>query len=191
MTVARWASSRVFASPALLVLAYGRVVFDTTFGLPAHPLLIHAPLVLVPLAAILSALLAFLPSWRHRIGWWAVAALFVVVVTYFAAKQSGEALIEAYERVNGEGAVDIAEHRDLANAGFVLCLFWLVMTAVLTWFDRAEPLKTPSANRTGSQVLAGLMTAIAALATVWLIRAGHVGADLVWGPRVDVLFPSN
>ena len=43
-------------------------MFDQLFDLPAHPLLIHAPIVLLPIAAILTIVLAFKPAWRRRAG---------------------------------------------------------------------------------------------------------------------------
>ncbi len=45
---------------------------DELFGLPAHPLLVHAAVVLVPLAAIGVVLIAFWPAARARLGsrWW-------------------------------------------------------------------------------------------------------------------------
>jgi uncharacterized membrane protein len=36
------------------------------FDLPAHPLLVHVPVVLVPIAAIMCAMLAFRPAWLDR-----------------------------------------------------------------------------------------------------------------------------
>jgi hypothetical protein len=39
------------------------------FGLPAHPLLVHAVVVLVPLVAIGAIAAVLWPSLRTRIGW--------------------------------------------------------------------------------------------------------------------------
>ena len=41
----------------------------TIFGIPAHPLLVHAVVVLLPLAAVCAAALAVRPSWRQRYAW--------------------------------------------------------------------------------------------------------------------------
>ena len=84
-------------------------MFDKLFDLPAHPLLIHAPIVLLPIAAIATVVLVVKPAWRARAGWWMVGSLFVIVVLLFGAKESGEALIAAYDRANGAGAVDISK----------------------------------------------------------------------------------
>jgi flagellar biogenesis protein FliO len=70
-------------------------LFTKIGGLPAHPLFAHAPIVLVPLLAIVGIGYAVLPFWRVRIGWALVA---LAVVTPFVAvltAQSGEALQDA------------------------------------------------------------------------------------------------
>jgi hypothetical protein len=114
----------------------------------------------------------------------------------FGAKESGEALIDAYDRANGEGAVDIDQHQSLAETTFVMTLVWLVVLAALTVIEQVERLRTGAlaavaSNATVQQILSGLAALIGVLATVWLIRTGHEGSTSVWGPRVDILFPEG
>ncbi len=42
---------------------------DTLFGLPAHPLLVHIPIVLLPLAAIGVIVMLIKPEWHRRYRW--------------------------------------------------------------------------------------------------------------------------
>ena len=46
---------------------------ETLFGLPAHPLIVHAAVVLVPLAAIGTIVIAVSAKARLHIGWIVVA----------------------------------------------------------------------------------------------------------------------
>ena len=70
-------------------------VFDEFFGLPTHPLAVHAPVVLIPIVAIAAIVFAARPSWRAR-AWWVMAPLVLFnVVMLFVAKESGESLLEA------------------------------------------------------------------------------------------------
>lgn len=171
-------------------------MFDTLFDLPAHPLLVHAPIVLLPIAAIVTVVAAVKPDWRARVSWWILGGLFVTLVLLFGAKESGEALIDAYDRANGEGAVDIEQHESLAETTFVMTLLWTLVFGVLTVFERVdkvrtgalEPVATNTAVRRGLSLIAA---ALGLLATVWLVRTGHEGARSVWGPRVDILFPEG
>ena len=54
----------------------------TIMGVPAHPLMVHVPVVLVPLSLI-GALLMFIPRWRERIGWVTVVLAGAAVGGYF------------------------------------------------------------------------------------------------------------
>jgi uncharacterized membrane protein len=171
-------------------------MFDKLFDLPAHPLLIHAPIVLLPIAAIATVVLAAKPAWRARASWWMVGALFVIVVLLFGAKESGEALIAAYDRANGAGAVDISKHQDLAETTFLMTLGWFAVFGLLTVLERVEPvrvgfLEAVASNMVARQTIAAVAAVLGILATVWLIRTGHEGARSVWGPRVDILFPEG
>ena len=38
---------------------------DNLFGLPAHPLVVHAAVVLLPMAAIATVVVAAVPRWRR------------------------------------------------------------------------------------------------------------------------------
>ena len=171
-------------------------MFDKLFDLPAHPLLIHAPIVLLPIAAIATLVLAVKPAWRARASWWMVGALFVTVALLFGAKESGEALIEAYDRVNGAGAVDISKHQDLAETTFLMTLAWFAVFGLLTVLERVQRvrvgvLETVASNMMARQAVAAVAVVLGILATIWLIRTGHEGASSVWGPRVDILFPEG
>ncbi len=74
-------------------------VFDEVFGVPTHPLAVHAPIVLVPIGAIVAVVLAVRSDWRRRISWGWPAAVFVLVVLLFVAKESGESAVEAEQRL--------------------------------------------------------------------------------------------
>ena len=159
---------------------------DTLFDLPAHTLLIHAPIVLLPLAAVATVVLAVRPGWRRSVGWWPVVGSAVLTVRVFLAKSSGEAFDEALA-----GAVDVGTHEQLGNTTFVLTLIWLGVTAVVVALDQTAVGVTarPGLLAQSPAVLAvsAAWVLVAALATIWLIRTGHEGARLVWEPTMDVL----
>nr|WHW29189.1 hypothetical protein [uncultured bacterium] len=183
---------------------YDAAMFDTLFDLPAHPLLIHAPIVLLPVAALLTIVLAVKQNWRRRAGWFPLGGVFVVAVLLFAAKESGESFNAAFDSAFGEGSIDIDQHESLGNTTFVLTLVWLVtMLAQSVWdfvqrrasaavdgdADRANDVA--AANPFVTYGLSALASIFALLATVWLIRTGHAGADVVWSPVVPQLFPEG
>jgi hypothetical protein len=157
-------------------------VFDEVFGVPTHPLAVHAPVVLVPIGAVVAVALAVKSDWRRRI-WWAMpVGVFFLVVLLFIAKQSGEALEET-----GNVLGDVDEHIELADTTFVMGIVWFVATvglAVRDWMLRApRPLSADSAPVPRDMVSSGLrvlVSVLAVLTMIWLIRTGHAGAASRW-----------
>jgi uncharacterized membrane protein len=84
----------------------------TVNGLPLHPLLVHAVVVLLPLAAVGSILIAVFPRWRRR--YWlpvlVLAALGIGAVPI--TQQAGEALYDKLKVNNPE----LNHHADLGHA---------------------------------------------------------------------------
>ncbi len=155
---------------------------DTLFGLPAHALLIHAPIVLLPIAAGVTVALAIKRTWRRRLGWWFPAGVFSIVVMVFLARSSGQAFDEALD-----GAVDVTRHAELADRTFVLTIVWFVGAVALVALDR----RARGSNDRGfapPTVVASVTAFFAVLATVWLVRTGHEGADLVWRQTTERIF---
>lgn len=160
-------------------------VFDEFFGVPTHPLAVHAPIVLVPIVAVVAVVLAVRSGWRTRIGWLMPAAVFVLVVMLFGAKESGEAAKES-ENIFG----DIDRHEDLANTTFVLAIVWFLFTLATAVRDRmsgrdrgAQALSADAAvptRDTIALVLVILAAVAAVVTTIWLIRTGHAGAESRW-----------
>ncbi len=80
-------------------------MFDTIAGLPVHALVVHAVVVLGPLAALMLLAYALRPTWRTGLRWPTLLLSAVAAASAFVATQSGEAL---EERV-GDPAFDHAE----------------------------------------------------------------------------------
>jgi hypothetical protein len=145
------------------------------FGLPAHPLIVHAAVVLLPLAAVATLVLAIIPRARRIyapivLGLAVVAALFVNL-----AEGSGESL---EDRVTETQLVE--EHTDKGEGVFP----WAIGVAVVAGAVTAAALlrdrltKVPEVAVTGVLVVAALAAGIGATWTI--IDAGHSGARAVW-----------
>ena len=48
---------------------------DTFFGIPAHPLFVHIPAVLIPLAAVGVVIMLVRPTWWERYKWATLAEI--------------------------------------------------------------------------------------------------------------------
>ena len=145
-------------------------LFDSAFGLPLHPLAVHVVVVLVPLAALGAVVMVVSRRLARRYGGLIVVAGVAAFIASIVAKEAGESLAS---RVGVT-----ALHSQLGDAVPILALllslgligFWLI--------DRGIPVNR---SRPWWLQVAGIaLIVIAVLATVWVVRAGHSGAESVW-----------
>jgi len=68
---------------------------DTVDGLPLHPLLVHFPLVLVPLLVLLVVLYALIPPLRKRVGWAVLVLAVLAPVAVFFARWAGKSFADS------------------------------------------------------------------------------------------------
>jgi uncharacterized membrane protein len=157
------------------------------FGLPAHPLIVHIPVVLIPIAAIGAVLMVLSPSWRARIGWLVVIAAGVSLVFVQLAIGSGEALEESVEdSVNSTDLLENHAHLGEEVLPYVAVFFVAVLAFMLYDRWRARRSEAGGASATGTwrdpvmATVAVVVLASAALSGFWVARAGHSGAETVW-----------
>ena len=141
-------------------------MIDTVLGLPLHPLVVHAVVVLLPLMAIITVIVAARPRWRTVAAWPVVAANLVVLAFTVLAKESGEHLLRQM------AGLQIDTHVSL---GSKLPIFALLVTL-------ASLLVAIGRQRKGFTTLAVVVTTLAAVVAVfWTLLTGHSGAESVWG----------
>lgn len=150
------------------------------FGLPAHPLIVHAAVVLLPLAALLLVVVAALPRAR-RIG--APIALGLALAATLAvglAQGSGEELEDAVEKS------DLVEaHTD---AGESVLPWALGVTLIAAAAVAAEPVRR-RLDKPSPKVLNAALVSLALVAgvgaTVTVIDVGHSGAKATWNDTFE------
>lgn len=158
--------------------------FDNAFGLPAHPLVVHAAVVLVPLAALAFVATGWRAAWRQT--YYLPITLLAVAgsVASWVAKQTGESLQETV-RAAGKRVGDHPQNGDVA---FVTAtLFAMACVAVYVYQTYGEQLRERFGLQdkfrlpVDEQVALYVATVpLAALAVVAMVIAGHSGATLVW-----------
>ena len=156
------------------------------FGIPAHPLLVHLPAVLLPLAAIGVVVMVIRPAWHRRYRWAVLAIGFVGALGAILAAQAGESLEEQITAKEGSAAA--AGWEDHAAAGETARLFSIIFFVVLAlfilipWFieRRAASVTPQSLPKWATLLLAALVLAGSAGTVVTVILAGHSGAKSVW-----------
>lgn len=155
----------------------------TLFGLPAHPLLVHVPVVLIPLAFI-GALGLWWTPWRDRLGWATAVVLMVAGIFTQLAIGSGQALRNELDNNTAlvRAHVSIAE-----NIRPWLLLFFVFLVAFL-WIERRRRLAGESVSMAtpALAILLALTIGFGAVSVYWVQRIGHTGAKSVWEPKMKV-----
>ena len=160
---------------------------ETLFGLPAHPLIVHVPIVLVPLSAVGAVLMCW-SFLRAKIGWATVVIAGIATVFTFLAVGSGEALEETVERTTTNKAL-LETHTEMGEnlRPWILLLFLVLLGIMLFDHVRAraaagsgEAKLSPQRARTIGVILSVLSIVFAALSTYWVVKIGHSGAKASW-----------
>lgn len=148
---------------------------DSLFGLPAHPLVVHAAVVLLPLAAIATILTAAIPGSRRHYAPVALGLALVGTIAVGMAQGSGESL---KERVDETELVE--EHAEQGETVLPWAIALTIVAAGVTaapYVARRYPNLSPT-TMTAVLVVAALITGIGATWTV--VDVGHSGAKATW-----------
>lgn len=148
---------------------------NNIFGLPAHPLFVHAAVVLLPLAALGTLLVAMRPSWRRHYAPPVMVLAIVAVGSVGLAQGAGEKL---EDRVVETEAVE--EHTDQGES----VLPWAIGVALAATAVAALPIiepripKVSPKNLTLGLILAAVLTSAG---SSWvLVSVAHSGAKASW-----------
>ena len=143
---------------------------DLINGLPAHPLLVHAPVVLVPLTSLLLIALVFFPKLQKNYLKLAVVGAVVSLVVSKLAESSGE---ELSERVGLP-----VEHSQAGERLVQVTVLLLVVTVVWTFLIRKN-------SKPGLIKVTGYALSLIAIGAMFVTyQAGHSGAKATWEKRI-------
>lgn len=158
----------------------------TVDGIPAHPLVVHAVVVLLPLAAVGTLLVVARPVWRQQLGVWVLLLALGGVAAVPVATQTGEQL----ERALGGGDL-IKIHEERAETLLIPALIFLALLAATVLTGRragaraegpgaAHALTGNTATLSRVTLITGILAALAGLIVtglvVWIGHAGSAAA---------------
>jgi len=160
--------------------------------LPAHPLFVHVPVVLVPATVVAAVVFMIRTDWFSRYGIALALTAIVAMSSLFLTLQAGAALRGALN-LQGEAANLISRH---AQAAHILTITYVLFTATL--------IVTFAAQRISSGMVTGLgivdrLLSVGAIFTVLRVamvllsigagfmtyRTGDLGAKAVWQGRLQ------
>ena len=162
---------------------------DTLFGLPAHPLLVHIPVVLVPLCAVGVIVMALHRGTFARMSWVVLGLLGVSFVATVLAANAGEALQESVP-----DSAALSNHTSAGDQFQSIMFGFLVVVGAMVvwdWFQERKAKQSVSPEETATAAPAPMgsvsialrvVAVIAAVAsTYFVIDVGHSGAQASWG----------
>ncbi|HEY3865676.1 MAG TPA: DUF2231 domain-containing protein [Solirubrobacteraceae bacterium] len=161
-------------------------------GLPAHPLFVHVPVVLIPTTVVAAVVFVFRRDWFARCGIALAVVSIVAMSSIFLTMQAGAALRAALH-LQGPAATLISEH---SQAAHILAYIYVVFTATL--IVTFASLRISGGRPTGLGIVDGLLSprpVLTGLCVVLVLlsigagymvfRTGDLGAKAVWEGRLQ------
>jgi hypothetical protein len=148
----------------------------TVGGLPAHPLLVHAVVVFIPLAALGAIAVAVRPRWNRPYAPLVAFGALTAAVAATLSKLAGEQLLAAID-VSPEYAALLGEHGR-----------WGLFTTIAAWIFAAFTVATAmlGRGRDGNlrRVVGALSAVVGVVSLVLVMLTGHTGSISVWSSVV-------
>jgi hypothetical protein len=183
-------------SAALIPIHIG----DIYSGLPAHPLFLHVPVVLIPLVTIAAVAIALRERWLAQIGLLVAAVGVAALIATILTMGAGTALADKLSSRGAPFAGDqggfgnrpdyISQHADAARQLRILMFLFVIGLVVLVLSDRVGRGLTRLggvgellARRPSGIVLRVAVVVLAIGCFVMVIRVGDLGAKAVWLDR--------
>ncbi|GAA4630722.1 hypothetical protein GCM10023196_057220 [Actinoallomurus vinaceus] len=191
---------------ATVVVAVAVAPFElsTAFGLPAHALFLHVPVVLVPILAGVVIALAVRPVWRVRYGLAAGVFAIVTMAATVLTAGAGEKLRDermarmkqfgggaarapqgggarAPQGGGGEGSL-LDRHAELGSQLRLLVALLTLLLVVLVILARYQAATSEGllARPVIVTAVAAVTVVVAIVSAIWVVRTGHLGAEMTW-----------
>jgi uncharacterized membrane protein len=161
-------------------------------GLPAHPLFVHVPVVLIPITVVTAIVFMVKPQWFSRYGIALAVVSIVAMSSIFLTMQAGAALRAALH-LQGPAAKLISEH---SHAAHILAIVYVVFAATLVVTFAAQ--RISGGMPTGLGIVDGLLSPKSVFTTLRVVlvllsigagymvfRTGDLGAKAVWEGRLQ------
>jgi hypothetical protein len=160
-------------------------------GLPAHPLFVHVPVILIPTTIMAALVLMAKPNLFARYGIALAGVSIAAMASVFVTMQAGAALSHALHEQGTEANL-ISQH---SQAAHILAIIYVLFTATLivtfaaqrisggmpTGLGIVDRLLSPGAVFTSLRVLLVVLSIGAGYMT---FRVGDLGAKAVWQDRL-------
>jgi hypothetical protein len=183
----------------LLTFVLIPIQFNTVYeGLPAHPLFVHVPVILIPTVAFAVVVICARPKWFAVHSLWICALAVIALGALNLTMNAGDALRGDIESTFSSTVVNLINRH--AHAAGILRIFMIALTAALIvavaldrqnrgastgigWIDAiVRPLAVLLRDMLAVRVL---LAALALGCLYFVFLTGDLGARAVWQGRVQ------
>ena len=156
-------------------------------GLPAHAILLHLVVVLVPLTALLEIVCGLWPAARRgQLLWLTLVLALVTMVLTPVTINAGEWLYDLRKKPSPI----LQEHAERGSTMVYFAAALLVVALGLVLVRLLE--RRSEKRRTVTRVIVGIIVlAVGISSTIQVYRTGDAGAQSVWGGEIARLKKSN
>ena len=151
--------------------------FDKIDNIPLHPLVVHAPVVIIPIVMVGILITSFKMEWHKRFSIPLGLLTFIALVASYLAKESGEYLEEHVRETRL-----MEEHAEMGDAFFSISLIMAVLVAIWCAYpfilNRVSLLKDKA--KFARIALSAVTILFCVYATFAVYQVGHSGAKSVW-----------
>ena len=155
-------------------------------GLPAHVLLVHFLVVLVPLTALLVILCGLWPAVRRRLVWPTLILAVVITVLTPITTDAGEWLYN----LRRDPDPILREHAERGGWMIYFSVALLVVAIALAVLHVLEG-RSEKRRVAANAILAILAVAVGIAAMIQVYRTGDAGSQSVWGDEIARLKKAN
>ncbi|MEV5650475.1 DUF2231 domain-containing protein [Nocardia sp. NPDC052254] len=160
---------------------------DEINGLPAHVLLVHFVVVLVPLTAVLEIVCALWPAARRGALLWLTLILAAITMALTPITiDAGEWLYD----LRKNPSPTLREHADRGGTMLYFAIALLVVAVLLTALRLAEQ-RRPNPATLARVAVAILAVVVGIASIIQIYRVGDAGAHSVWGNEITHLRKSG
>lgn len=167
-------------------------MFEEVLGIPAHPLILHAAVVFIPLQVLFALAYAFVPAWRRHVAWVVAALVVLAPGAALLAKLSGDAFrarLVNRKEVSPGALVQVDTHRSYGTMtvyfttglSVLMLLMLLAQRAVAKSSAVSGVIIQPNGSMVLGLVLSVLVLAGAIVTGYYVFKTGDTGAHVAWG----------
>lgn len=156
---------------------------ESVLGLPVHPLVVHAAIILIPLASIFAVIIAASPDRRGRLGVLTWLLTSGALASAFVAQESGQFLERSLYPTVLPPAVSEHTGWGSSTVWYALALWLAVSALLLIELDRRR--RSDFASPVLPSLVAVVTILVAMAATGQVLITGWTGSESKWSGVVS------